>query len=269
VDDTGALAGKVAVVTGGASGIGRATCLRMAEEGARVAVVDVDGEGAEAVAAEVRDAGHAAIGVRADVAVEADVAAAIAAAVDAFGALHVLHNNAGVTRVDLVGRDGPIEDMEVELWDLMMAVNLRGPMLGVKHALPHLLASGGGSIVNTSSTAGFVGDGIYAAYGSSKGGLNAFTRYVATMYGKRGIRCNAVAPGVVASPNLREHFDPELLEVYESNHLTPTLGAPVDVAEAVVFLASDAAAFITGQVLCVDGGLLSHFPTWAQVHGAR
>ncbi|MBY0400553.1 SDR family oxidoreductase [Myxococcota bacterium] len=265
-DRAGRLEGKVAVVTGGASGIGRATVLRMAAEGARVVVADLNGVGADGLAAEVRAGGGEAIAVRTDVGEEADIARMITAALDAFGRIDVLHNNAAVTSPELLAGDGAIEDLDTELWDQTMRINLRGPMLGVKHALPHMLAQGRGSIVNTSSTAGFVGDGVYGAYGSSKGGLNAFTAYVATMYGKRGIRCNAVAPGLVATPNAREHFDPRILEIYESNHLTRTLGTPDDVARVVVFLASDEASFVTGQVVKVDGGLLSHFPTWAQLH---
>ncbi len=273
----GALDGRVAVVTGGASGIGRATCLRLAADGARVVVADINALGATAVADEITAGGGAvgrasdrprgeAIAVGADVSREADVVAMIEAAVDTWGRLDVLHNNAGVTDAAVVGRDGDIQAMDVELWDHMMAVNLRGPMLGVKHALPHMLAVGRGSIVNTSSTAGLTGDGVYAAYGSSKGGLNSFTRYVATMYGKRGVRCNAVAPGVVVTPNAREHFDPVLLGIYEDHHLTPTLGSPEDVAAVVAFLASDDARFVTGQIVSVDGGLLSHFPTFAALH---
>ncbi len=254
------------MVTGGASGIGRATCLRLAADGARVVVADVNAPGATAVADEIRALGRDAVAITADVSREPDVVAMIAAAVDTWGRLDVLHNNAGVTDAAVIGRDGDLQTMDVELWDHMMAVNLRGPMLGVKHALPHMLAAGRGAIVNTSSTAGLTGDGVYAAYGSSKGGLNSFTRYVATMYGKQGIRSNAVAPGVVVTPNAREHFDPVLLGIYEDHHLTPTLGSPEDVAAVVAFLASDDARFVTGQIVSVDGGLLSHFPTFAALH---
>lgn len=268
---TGRLEDKVAVVTGGGSGIGRATVLLMAREGALVVVADRDGSTAAAVAEEVRAGGGDAISVRADVTVEDDVAAMVTAAVDRWGRLDVLHNNAGTTDVDVVGADTDLTTMPIELWDHMMAVNLRGPMLGCKHALPHMLSSGGGSIVNTSSRSAAAGDLRYAAYGSAKGGLDSFTRYVATMYGKQGVRCNAVAPGLVATPRAREHFDPELLAIYEANHLTPELGSPEDVAEVVAFLASDAASFVTGQVIAVDGGLFSHLPTFAQLreHAAR
>jgi NAD(P)-dependent dehydrogenase (short-subunit alcohol dehydrogenase family) len=260
----GTLEGKVAIITGAASGIGRASARKMAAEGAKVVVADRDRAGAVAVAEEIVAEGGVAIPCRADVTSEEDVRAMVHLAVETWGGLDVLHNNAGTTDVDLVGRDGDIREMTVELWDTMMAVNLRGPMLGCKHALPFLIERGGGSIVNTSSMSGFAGDLQYAAYGSSKGGLNSFTRYVATMYGKQGVRCNAVCPGLVLTPAAREHFDPEILALYEGNHLTPELGAPEHVAEVAAFLASDASAFVTGQAIPVDGGLYSHLPTYAQ-----
>ena len=259
-----ALDGKIAIVTGAASGIGRASALKMAELGARVVVADRDEAGAQRVVGEIAAAAGSAVAVRVDVTVESDVQNMIDAAVETWGGLDVLHNNAGTTDVDVVGRDGDIRTMTISLWDHVMAVNLRGPMLGCKHALPHLIERGGGSIVNTSSMSAFAGDLRYAAYGASKGGLNSFTRYVATMYGKDGIRCNAVCPGLVVTPTAREHFDAAVLELYESNHLTRQLGTPDNVAEVVAFLASDAAAYVTGQAIPVDGGLYSHLPTYAQ-----
>ena len=147
------LTDRVAVITGGANGIGAATCRRMAALGARVVVADLDGEGAAAVAADLSAAGADAIGVRADVTVEDEVAAMIAAAVDAWGRIDILHNNAGTTAVEIVSRDAALHEMQTDLWDLMMAVNLRGPMFGIKHALPVFLAQGRGVIVNTSSAA--------------------------------------------------------------------------------------------------------------------
>jgi NAD(P)-dependent dehydrogenase (short-subunit alcohol dehydrogenase family) len=189
----------------------------------------------------------------------------IDAAVTEWGGIDVLHNNAGTTDVADVGADTDITAMTIELWDHMMAVNLRGPMLGCKHAIPRMIERGGGSIVMTSSMSAFAGDLRYAAYGASKGGLNSFTRYVATMYGKQRIRCNAVCPGLVVTPAARAHFDPALLALYEGNHLTPELGTPEQVAEVAMFLASDGAAYVTGQAIPVDGGLYSHLPTYAQM----
>ena len=158
-----------------------------------------------------------------------------------------------------------IEDCTLAEYRRVNDINSLGTFLGCKHAIPHMLRRGGGSIVQTSSMSAFAGDLRYAAYGASKGGLNSFTRYVATMYGKQGIRANAVCPGVVVTPAARVHFDPVMLELYESHHLTPQLGAPEQVAEVVAFLASDAASYVTGQAIPVDGGLFSHLPTYAQM----
>ena len=261
----GTLEGKIAVITGAASGIGRASALKMAAEGARVVVSDRNEAGAIAVTASIVERGGTALAVRADVTDESDVARMIATAVDSWGGLDILHNNAGTTDVTDVGADGDITTMSIEFWDHMMAVNLRGPMLGCKHAIPHMIARGGGSIVQTSSMSSLAGDLRYAAYGAAKGGLNSFTRYVATMYGKQGIRANAVCPGLVVTPATREHFEPAMLELYESNHLTPRLGTPENIADVVAFLASDAAAYVTGQSIPVDGGLFTHLPTYAQM----
>ena len=259
----GKLAGKVAIVTGAASGIGRATALALAAEGAKVVVADLAGDGAERVAREIAAAGGRAVAVQADVGVEASVVAMIEAAEKAFGGLDVLHNNAAATEPALLGGDLELTAMDVAVWDRTLAINLRGPMLGCKHAIPRMLARGGGSIVNTSSASGLTGDLVRAAYGASKAGLDSLTRYVATQYGKRGIRCNSIAPGVIATPALAANVPQAQIDVYERNHLTPRLGKPEDIAKAVVFLASDDAAFITGQTISVDGGLLAHHPAFS------
>ena len=254
------LEGRVGIVTGAASGIGRATAFALAAEGAAVVVADVDEAGAAAVAEEIARRGGHASAQRTDVADERSVAAMIAAAVDRYGRLDILHNNAAAVDPALMSRDGEVAAMEVEVWDRTFAVNLRGPMLGCKHAIPRMLERGGGAIVNTSSAAGWAGDLTRSAYGASKAALEALTRYVATQYGKRGIRCNAIAPGVIATPALAANVPREQIAVYERTHLTPRLGVPEDIAAAVVFLASDDGAFVTGQTLRVDGGLLVHHP---------
>jgi len=263
----GRLAGRVAIVTGAASGIGRATSHALAREGASVVVADVNAEGAKRVAAEIEAAGGRAFGQPTDVSSEPSVAALVAAAVDRFGGLDVLHNNAAASDPALMGSDGEITSLTLETWERTLAVNLRGPLLGCKHAIPRMLERGGGVIVNTSSASGLTGDLVRTAYGVSKAGLDALTRYVATQYGKRGIRCNSIAPGVIATPALAANVKPELIAVYERSHLTPRLGRPEDIAALVVFLATDEAAFITGQVLCVDGGLLAHHPAVAELRG--
>jgi len=265
----GKLEGRVAIVTGGGSGIGRATVLALAREGAAVLVADLARASAEAVADEVRAAGGRARAQVADVSEEGSVAAMVAEAVDRFGGLDILHNNAAATSWDVLGGDGEITDLDLAIWERSLAVNLRGPFLGCKHAIPHLLRRGRGAIVNTSSASGATGDLVRTAYGVSKAGVDGLTRYVATQYGKRGIRCNAIAPGVIETPALRRNVPREEVELFERHHLTPRLGTPEDVAAAVVFLVSDDAAFITGQILPVDGGLLAHHPTVAEVRAAR
>ena len=260
----GRLAGRVAVVTGAASGIGRATALRLAQEGAAVVVADLSGAGAAQVAKEIAAAGGRAVGHAADVADEPSVVAMIERAVVEFGGLDILHNNAAASDPALMSRDGDVAALEVEVLDRTLAVNLRGPMLGCKHAIPRMLERGRGAIVNTSSASGLVGDPVRTAYGASKAGLDSLTRYVATQYGKRGIRCNSIAPGVIATPALAANVPPEMIAIYERSHLTPRLGRPEDIAAAVAFLVSDDAAFITGQTLCVDGGLLAHHPAFGE-----
>jgi len=254
----------VAIVTGAASGIGRASALALAREGASVLVADLDAAGAARVAAEIEGAGGRAAGQRTDVSDPASAAAMVEAAVRAFGGLDVLHNNAAASDPGVIGADGELVDLDLAVWERTLAVNLRGPMLGCKYAIPRMLERGGGAIVNTSSASGLVGDLARVAYGVSKAGLDSLTRYVATQYGKRGIRCNSIAPGVIATPALESNVTREQIAIYARNHLTPRLGRPEDIAAAVVFLASDAAAFITGQTLCVDGGLLAHHPTYSE-----
>jgi NAD(P)-dependent dehydrogenase (short-subunit alcohol dehydrogenase family) len=263
------LDGKVAVITGaamdesGGVGIGGATAQLMVREGARVVVADMNEAGAKRLAESINKSGGQALGLRVDVARESDIAAMVAAAVDTFGGLDILHNNAGALGPDVLGKDGDLLSLELSTWERMFAVNLTGAMLGCKHAIPHMLKRGRGAIVNTSSVASLQGDLARASYGSSKGGLNSLTQYVATMYGKQGIRCNAVAPGLVLTPTVRAGMPPQLLEMVLRHHLTPYLGEPEHIARAVVFLASDAAAFITGQTLAVDGGSTAHMPTVA------
>jgi len=252
---------RVAIVTGAASGIGRATASALAEAGAAVGVADLNLDGAEDVADSIRAAGFRAAALLVDVAEEDSIAAMVAEAVQRFGGLDILHNNAAASGAEIVGRDGEITELDVEIWDHTMQVNLRGPMLGCKHAIPHMLERGGGSIIQTSSASGLRGDLARAAYGSSKAGLDSLTRYVAAQYGKQGIRCNSIAPGVISTPALEDNIPAEALDAYLRSTLTPRLGRPEDIASAVVFLASDQSAFITGQVLSVDGGTLSQHPS--------
>jgi len=256
---------RVAIVTGGASGIGRATCAALGRAGASVVVADLNGGGAAAVADELRGEGTSAIGVAADVGDEGSIAAMVESAVTEFGGLDILHNNAADSDPALMSRDLAVAEMDAEVWDRTMRVNLRGPMLGCKYAIPHMIAGGGGSIVNTSSASGLTGDFARSAYAASKAALRSLTESVAAQYGKDGIRSNAIAPGVISTPALEANVPADQVAVYAENTLTPRLGRAEDIAAVVVFLASDAAAFITGQVLSVDGGLLAHHPAMAEI----
>ena len=255
---TGRVEGKVALITGSASGIGRVTAETLAREGARVVLVVLDLAGASAVADGIRSAGGEAMAVRADVSLETEVRAAIEVALERYGALHVLHNNAAITSPEHQRRDGSLLDLEVEVWDRTMAVDLRGAMLGCKHAVPHMIRSGGGSIINTTSNSALAGDLSLNAYAAAKAGLNSLTLSVATAFGKDGIRCNAVSPAHIASPSLARVVPAEVQALLLAECLTPRLGTPQDVANLVLFLASEESAFITGQILRVDGGALSH-----------
>jgi NAD(P)-dependent dehydrogenase (short-subunit alcohol dehydrogenase family) len=256
---------RVAVVTGGASGIGRETASALCAAGASVLVADLNGPGAEAVAKALRSEGLHATSVAADVGDESSIEAMIEAAVSEFGGLDILHNNAADSDPQLMGRDLAVAEMDAEIWDRTMRVNLRGPMLGSKYAIPQMIERGGGAIVNTSSASGLTGDTTRSAYAASKAGLSSLTQSIATQYGAQGIRCNAIAPGVISTPALEANVAPELVGVYRGNTLTPRLGKARDIAAAVVFLASDNASFITGQVLSVDGGLLAHHPAMAEI----
>ena len=256
----GTLDGRVAMVTGGASGIGRASARALAREGARVLVADIADERGEATVAEIRAAGGEAAFRRCDVTRAEDVAAAVEECEADLGGLDVLHNNAAY----LLGEgDGSITELTLEGWERAFAVNTRGVMLGCKYAVPAMRRRGGGSIVNTSSGSALQGDITLTAYGASKGAVNTLTRYVAAQHGKEGIRCNAIAPGLIKTEGVRLGMPPERIRRIEAHTLTPRSGEPEDIAEMVVFLASDAAAFVTGQVISVDGGIGSHMPTYA------
>jgi NAD(P)-dependent dehydrogenase (short-subunit alcohol dehydrogenase family) len=150
-----------------------------------------------------------------------------------------------------------------------MAVNLRGTMLGCKLVIPEMTRQGGGSIINASSNASASGQETTMAYGASKGGVNVLTQYVATAYGQRGIRCNAISPGLVISAEMKASLTPEFLRIFEDNILTPYTGIPEDVAEVAAFLASDAARYVTGQIIAVDGGLTAHAPYYSDFRRAR
>ena len=250
------LTGRVAIVTGGAGGIGAATARLLTARGARVVIADI----AAARAVEVAAGLPGAIACAVDLADEGSISEMIAVTVRHFGRLDILHNNAAALDPDLAPLDGNVQDMQTAVWDRTFTVNLRGTMLACREALPHLAANGNGAIVNTVSNLALQGHMIQAAYSASKAGLIQLTRSIAASHGRAGVRCNAVAPGMTLTPSLIAAFPKELRQLVEAETLRDRLGAPEDIAEAVAFLASDAARNITGQILVSDGGLSSHVP---------
>jgi NAD(P)-dependent dehydrogenase (short-subunit alcohol dehydrogenase family) len=256
--------GKIAIVTGAGSGIGRATARLLASEGASVTVADISSDAAASVVGEITVAGGTARAQTVDVADATQVEAMVRDTVAAYGGLDVLHNNAAALGEN--NKDQDVVTMDLATWDRAMAVNLNGPMFGCRFAIPAMLERGGGAIVNTASAAAFYGSRSLLAYGTSKAGLVALTRYVATAYGDRGIRCNAVAPGVVVDREMQERLGGPMgdrLRRYTVSHLAGRLGYPEEIAEAVAYLASDAAAFVTGEILRIDGGFTAHDPGYA------
>ena len=252
------LGGRVAIVTGGGGGIGGATARALARHGAAVVVVDVDRARAGLVVDAVEGAGGMAVALQADVSQEREVVSVIGAAIERFGRLDILHNNAALTDSDFLHADTAVTDLSLEVWEQTLAVNLRSQMLMCKHAVPHMVRGGGGSIVNMSSGASLKGDRTRTAYGVSKAGVNALTLYVATSHGKQGVRANTILPGLVITDAVRAHLNEATLAGLSKATLTPAVGQPDDIADVVVFLASDESRYITGQMIAVDGGMSAH-----------
>jgi len=241
----------VALITGGASGLGRAAARLLAERGARVVVADVDDEGGAATVTDCKAAGSEALYVRTDVTEDAQVAAAVAAAVDTWGRLDVAMNNAGI--------NGPtkfIADYTPEEWNRVLAVNLNGIFHGIRHEVPQMIKQGGGAIVNTSSGAGLVGFPMLPAYVASKHAVLGLTKAAALAYVRDGVRINAVCPGSTRTPLLEGFMaqSPEIERAMEQSAPIGRLARPDEIAEAMVWLCSDAASFVVGHAFSVDGG---------------
>lgn len=252
------LDGKVAIVTGGGGSLGYEVVKLMIERGARVVVADADTDKAHAAA----DAfGEAALAVEFNLAEEDSVKAMIERAVSHFGRLDILDNNAAEPsswerfKADLV----PVGEMPTWLWDQVFTVNCRGTMIATREALPHLIATRG-AIVNMVSNLALQGAIVQSAYSASKAALIQLTRHTAAAYGRKGVRCNAVAPGLTIRPEMRQGFFAELAPIADEETLNDSLGLPEDIGQIVAFLASDAARNITGQTIVSDGGLSSHVP---------
>ena len=247
----GELAGKSALVTGAGVGIGQAIALAMSAAGAKVLVVDLNEETAEATRAAITEAGGEAVTFIADVSDETRVAAMVQCAVDSFGQLDIACNSAAVSR-----GSGPIHTFEKSVFDQTLDLCLTNTFLCMKYEIEAMLASGGGSIVNISSNASLKGQPYNTAYAAAKSGVNLLTKSAASEYGHKGIRINAVSPGVIRTPGVEKYFEeqPKIAEGLKQAAVMRRLGEPSGIAEAVTFLASDRASFITGQLLSVDGG---------------
>jgi NAD(P)-dependent dehydrogenase (short-subunit alcohol dehydrogenase family) len=253
------LEGKVALITGGASGMGKVASALFAREGAKVVLTDVADEAGEVAAGEIRREGGEAEYVRADVSKESDAKAMVDAAVERFGGLHILYNNAGV----MPPEDGSVDALDERVWDLTFAVNVKGVAFGCKYGVPALIASGGGSIVNVASFVAWMGAATsQTAYTSSKGAVLAMTREIAVEYARRGVRCNALCPGPVETPLLMKLLSDEAKRRRRFVHIPMgRLGRAEELANAALFLASDDSSFMTGASLIVDGGITAAYVT--------
>jgi len=253
------LENKVAVVTGGAGGIGRASSLRFAGEGAKVLVADRNEGDAAAVAREISEAGGVAESFNVDVAIAGEVEAMIARAVELWGKLDVLFNNAGV----FADGDESVVTTEEDVWDHVMAVNLKGVYLGCKYGIPAMLESGGGSLINTSSMVALMGSATsQAAYTASKGGVLALTREIAVEFAKKGVRANAICPGPLNTELIEELFNDPHQKSRRFVHMPMgRLGESTEIADAALFLASDESSFVNGTQFVVDGGMTAAYVT--------
>jgi NAD(P)-dependent dehydrogenase (short-subunit alcohol dehydrogenase family) len=256
---SGRLEGKTALVTGAASGIGREAALLFAAEGARVLVADRDARGGGETLEAIRAAGGEGRFADTDVCVGSQVAAAVADAERAFGGLHVLFNNAGI----FPDADGSPVDTDEAVWDQVMAVNLKGVFLGCKHGIPALLRAGGGSIINTASFVAVVGAATsQIAYTASKGGVLAMTREIAVEYARRGIRANALCPGPVDTPLLRQLLADPAARARRLVHVPMgRLARAGEIARAALFLASDESSYVSGATFLVDGAITAAYVT--------
>lgn len=247
------LAGKVALITGAGGGQGRAAALLFANEGAKVVVTDVKVEGGEETVQLIKAADGQATFLATDVSQAVQVEAAVRTAVDTYGGLHIMYNNAAV----LHRKDAQVTNLDEEIWQLVIDVNLKGTYLGCKYAVPEIIKAGGGSVINVSSLAGLIGIGNVHAYTASKGGVISLTRAIAMAYASQKVRCNVICPGGVDTPMMAHVFhnpNPRFRELSEKGHPIGRLGTPEDIASMALYLASDESSWVTGSVFTIDGG---------------
>lgn len=250
--------GKVALVTGGASGIGLSTAMLLAKEGAKVVIADYNVEGARDAATIIQAEGGEATGIFVDASQEASIKEAVDFTVEQYGTITVLFNNVGLTNLQ---KDLDVVNIDLDEWDRLMNVNVKSVLLGSRFAIPHMIQAGGGSIINTASMSGFTGDVIRSAYGASKAAVVNLTKYTAAQYGKDKIRCNAIAPGLILTPAAQNNLTPEVLSIFEKHNALPYHGEANDIGYTALFLASDESKFITGQTIQVEGGHYISNPT--------
>jgi NAD(P)-dependent dehydrogenase (short-subunit alcohol dehydrogenase family) len=243
---------KVALVTGGAAGIGRETAITLAREGAKVVVADIADEGAKQT---VEMIGGAASAVHFDATDQQSIEELVASVIAQHGRIDIIHNNAALVGPDAWFTDGSVLTTTVEMWDRAFATNVRSIFLMCKFALPHIVGSGGGSIINMASIGGLRGSSALTAYGTTKAAVIGLTRYIAAQHGKEGVRCNAIAPGVIQTQQLLDAV-PDLPKAALAGVASPRVGLPSDIANMVLFLASDEAAFVNGETYRVDGGAM-------------
>lgn len=259
----GKLAGRVAIVTGAAGGLGAEAAKVMASHGANIIIADINKTAAETVVSEIQGMGQSAFAIETDVSQEESVAEMVKETIRQFGRIDILHNNAAILSEAQRQGDLDVINMDVEAWDRAMAVNLRGAMLCSKHTIPHMIKLNRGSVINATSGLGTMGDLTLSAYAASKAALIMLAKSIAAQYGKQGIRANALLIGLAPAENAHATMPPALLDIIRENHLTPELGTPRQIADAVAFLACDESSFVSGSVLSVDGGFCSHTPSMA------
>lgn len=259
------LKGRAALITGAASGIGLATARALMARGAHVMVSDINPDAAAAAVAQLNAAGGdaQADAVRCDIGSEEEIEAAVAHTVERFGKIDIMHNNAALLAPDVLMGDVDVLTMDAGIWDRVMQVNVRGTMLGCKHAVAAMLKSGGGAIINTSSMYGMNAFNRMPAYSVSKAAINMLTQHVATAYGRKNIRCNAIAPALIKTAASQAVIPPALTQLHDDAAALPFSGTAEDMANVVAFLASDESRYITGEILRVDGGTTSHLATYA------